>query len=149
MSIQTVGNTPSVSYNTLKTGAMSVKGQTSQTQQSTQAQQTAQTAAKTDTVSLSSAATGTQQTYTIGGDTVSKAVYDEYDSNGDGTISADELAAYEAAKNATSSASSQSSQSSQPKQNGASGSMNGAVQAAKTTQSALLGGVGSNVNTYA
>lgn len=139
---------PTVSYNTLKTGSMSVKGQQSTTATSqTKSANSASTTAKADTASLSSSASSQNKTYTIGGDTVSKAVFDQYDSNSDGQISADELKAYEASKSSSSSDTTAAKDS--DGDNDGSAPTQKAAQTAATTQSALLGGIGTKVNTYA
>lgn len=89
MSISSIG----MSYSALRqfsASSLSVKGQ--ETSDSEKASKPSTNSM--DKVSLSS----DSSSYTIGGDSVSKAEFDKYDTNGDGKISGSEKAAYEANK---------------------------------------------------
>jgi len=79
----------SVSYTDLTAGSMSIKGQ-GQTAQKQESEDTSAKKTDMDTVSLSTSS------YKIGNNSVSQSEFEKYDANGDGQISQDELAAYEA-----------------------------------------------------
>lgn len=79
----------SVSYSELTAGTMNIKGQ-GQTAQKQSNEDTSVKKTDMDTVSISTSS------YKIGNNSVSQSEFEKYDSNGDGQISQDELAAYEA-----------------------------------------------------
>ncbi|ADD68725.1 hypothetical protein Dacet_1962 [Denitrovibrio acetiphilus DSM 12809] len=91
MSISSIG----MSYSQLQTSSeLTIKGQGSNSSESTKETDSAvKSSGSMDSVSLSAE---TSQSYAIGGDTVSKSEFDQYDKDGDGEISASEQAAYEA-----------------------------------------------------
>lgn len=89
MSISSIG----MSYSTLQqTSALTIKGQESATNEEKSSSSVTSTG-NMDTVTLTEEAS---QDYKIGSDTVSKSEFDQYDTDGDGEISASEQAAYEA-----------------------------------------------------
>ncbi|MCD8553420.1 hypothetical protein [Seleniivibrio sp.] len=83
----------SVSYTDLTANNMSIKGQDQSAKK--QSDDTSVKKSDMDKVSISTSATSS---YKIGSTAVSKSEFDKYDANGDGQISQDELAAYEADK---------------------------------------------------
>ena len=89
MSISSIG----MSYSALQqTSSLTIKGQENTTNEEKSAS-SVNSKGDMDTVSLSEEAS---QEYTIGSKTVSKSEFDQYDTDGDGDISASEQAAYEA-----------------------------------------------------
>ena len=85
MSISSIN---SMSYSSMTSGTVSIKGQSSSSSQEDSTAKTSSTA--TDSVSLS--------TYSIDGQTVTKSEFEKYDTDGDGSISASELSAYKKAQ---------------------------------------------------
>lgn len=132
--IMNVSTNYSVSYTELSSGSMSIKGQDQQqkkqTEDSSSVKQTGM-----DTVSISS--------YKIGSNTVSKSEFDQYDSNGDGQISQDELAAYEADQDT-----SETSETDDTADSASASAIDGLTLSGESTEEALLSGM-TSVDTYA
>jgi hypothetical protein len=132
--IMNVSTNYSISYTELSSGSMSIKGQDQQpkkeSEDSSSVKQTGM-----DTVSISS--------YKIGSNTVTKSEFDKYDSNGDGQISEDELAAYEADQDT-----SETSETDDTTDSSSASAIDALTLSGTSTEEALLSGL-TSVDTYA
>ncbi|MGE4266862.1 MAG: hypothetical protein AB7F25_05475 [Deferribacterales bacterium] len=127
----------SVSYTDLTANNMSIKGQDQSAKK--QSDDTAVKKTDMDKVSIS-----TTSSYKIGSSSVSKSEFDKYDANGDGQISQDELAAYEADKQSSTEETDDTDETS----SASSSIINQLKLSGTSTEEALLSGL-TSVDTYA